>query len=60
VIDRFATDGRHLDAAALGSAAVSVVREPGAWEPWPDPEDALTRLKDLWHILVVYGHPAEV
>ena len=59
VIDRFATDGRHLDAAALGLAAASVVREPGAWKPWHDPEDALTRLKDLWHILVVYGRAAE-
>jgi hypothetical protein len=59
VIARFATDGRHLDAAALGAAAASVVREPQVWEPWHDSEDALTRLKDLWHILVVYGHAAE-
>jgi hypothetical protein len=59
VVDRFAPDAGHLDAAALGAAAASVVREPQAWESWPDSEDALTRLKDLWHILIVYGHPAE-
>jgi hypothetical protein len=58
VVDRFAPDAGHLNAAALGAAAASVVREPQAWESWPDSEDALTRLKDLWHILVVYGHPA--
>jgi hypothetical protein len=59
VVDRYAPDARHLNAAALGAAAASVVREPQTWEPWPDSEDALTRLKDLWHILVVNGHPAD-
>ncbi len=59
VVDRFPTHGRHLDARVLGWAAVSVVNDTGAWQPWRDSEDALTRLKDLWHILVVYGHPTE-
>lgn len=54
-----ASDGRHLDAAALGRAAVSVVRQPNEWQPWSDAEDPLTRIKDLWHILVVYGRLAE-
>lgn len=58
VIERFAADGTHLDAAAIGRAAVSVVREPAAWQPWEDAEDPLTRLKDLWHLLVIYGRPA--
>ena len=59
VADRFAAGGRHIDAATLGRAAVSVVREPRVWEPWGDTEDPLTRLKDLWHILVVYGRAVE-
>ncbi len=59
VIDRFGADGRHIDAATLGRAAVSVVQEPRVWEPWGDTEDPLTRLKDLWHILVVYGRAVE-
>jgi hypothetical protein len=54
-----ATDGRHLDAATLGRAAVSVVRQPYEWQPWTYAEDPLTRIKDLWHILVVYGRLAE-
>jgi hypothetical protein len=59
LVSDHATDGRHLDAATLGRAAVSVVRQPNEWQPWPDAEDPLTRIKDLWHILVVYGRPAE-
>ena len=54
----YAADGRHLDAATLGRAAASVVKRPNEWQPWTDVEDPLTRIKDLWHILVVRGRPA--
>jgi Protein of unknown function (DUF3626) len=59
LVSDHATDGRHLDAATLGRAAVSVVRQPYEWQPWTYAEDPLTRIKDLWHILIVYGRPAE-
>ena len=59
VVQDHATEGRHLDAATLGRAAVSVVRQPNEWQPWSDAKDPLTRIKDLWHILVVYGRPAK-
>ena len=59
VIQDHGGNGKHLDAATLGRAAASVVSRPNEWQPWSDAEDPLTRLKDLWHILVVYGRPAE-
>jgi len=59
VISRFSMDGRHLDAAAIGRAAASVTEDLDLWRSWDDSEDAPTRLKDLWHILVAYGRPIE-
>jgi hypothetical protein len=50
---RYDTD--HLDAAVLGRAARSVVREPGAWATFGDKEQVLQELKYLWHILVITG-----
>jgi len=54
----YARDGKHLDAAAIGQAAASVVRHPSGWQEWGPTADALTCLKDLWLILVFYGKPA--
>ena len=57
VVESYAAEGRHLDAAAIGQAASSVVRHPDQWREWGAPPEALTCLKDLWLILVVYGSP---
>jgi hypothetical protein len=46
-----------IDAATIGQAAVSVVTDPQQWQEWGTVDDALQRLKYLWHILVVYGVP---
>lgn len=42
----------RIDAAALGRAAQSVVRTPGAWTAFAEP---LQSIKRLWHILVLLG-----
>lgn len=47
----------RLDAANIGQAAVSVVRNPEQWEDWGEPREALQHLKYLWLILVAYGEP---
>ncbi|MCA2214946.1 DUF3626 domain-containing protein [Jidongwangia harbinensis] len=56
VADRYRTG--HLDAAVVGRAARSVVREPGRWDRWGPPAEVLQQLKYLWHILVLRGRPA--
>lgn len=50
------TDGR-LDAAGIGQAAVSVVRDPGLWGDWGTQPEVLVHLKDLWLMLVALGDP---
>jgi Protein of unknown function (DUF3626) len=57
VVDGYAADGRHVDAAAIGRAAASAVRQPLRWREWGTTAEALTCLKDLWLIVVVYGRP---
>jgi hypothetical protein len=47
----------HLDAANIGQAAVSAVRNPERWQDWGTPREVLQHLKDLWRILVVHGEP---
>ncbi len=46
-----------LDAANIGQAAASVVRNPEQWEDWGAPRQTLQCLKYLWLILVAYGEP---
>ncbi len=48
---------QQLDAANIGEAAVSVVRNPGRWEDWGTPSQVLQHLKDLWRMLVAHGRP---
>jgi hypothetical protein len=48
----------RLDAASIGAAAVSVVREPAAWADWGTPAEVLQLLKYEWRILVRYGQPS--
>ncbi|MDP8930328.1 MAG: DUF3626 domain-containing protein [Actinomycetota bacterium] len=47
----------HLDAAKIGQAAVSVVRDPERWQDWGTPGEVLQRFKDLWRMLVAHGEP---
>ena len=47
----------RLDAANIGQAAVSVVREPARWRDWGQPDEVLVHLKDLWLMLVAHGQP---
>jgi len=52
-------DGRQrLHAELIGRAARSVVTDPGRWEEWNTPAEALQRIKQLWHVLVQYGTEA--
>ncbi|MDQ3631867.1 MAG: DUF3626 domain-containing protein [Actinomycetota bacterium] len=47
----------HLDAANIGQAAVSAVRDPDQWQDWGMPREVLQQLKDVWLILVAHGEP---
>jgi hypothetical protein len=49
--------GPRIDAATIGHGAVSIVTNPQQWQEWGTVDDALQRIKYLWHILVVYGVP---
>jgi hypothetical protein len=44
-----------VDPALIGAAARDVVADPGAWERWGGPAEALQLLKYLWHCLVQFG-----
>jgi hypothetical protein len=57
VIEDYAPDRHDLDAAAIGQAAVSAVRDPDQWQEWGSVRETLQCLKDLWLILVAYGKP---
>jgi hypothetical protein len=52
-----AQEDRRLDAANIGQAAVSVVREPVRWSDWGAPQEVLVHLKDLWLMVVAHGRP---
>jgi hypothetical protein len=60
VIADYAVDGSHLDAAAIGRAAVDAARNPDQWEKWGSARECLQCLKDLWLILVAHGRPQSV
>ena len=47
----------RLDAANIGRAAVSAVREPARWREWGESGEVLVHLKDLWLLLVAQGTP---
>jgi hypothetical protein len=51
------TDGGRLNAALLGTAARSVVSDPGRWLDWGAPAETLQHIKQLWHVLVQFGVP---
>ncbi len=56
VIERHGTAPR-LDAANIGQAAASVVRDPERWRDWGTPREVLQHLKDLWIVVLAHGGP---
>jgi hypothetical protein len=54
--ERFAQARGELDAAVIGCAAQSLHRDPAAWRDWGTFEETLQELKQMWHVLVRYGH----
>jgi hypothetical protein len=55
VASRFRAD--RVDAALVGRAAVSAVRDPAGWARFGPTPEVLQQLKYLWHILVLLGRP---
>ncbi len=49
----------RLDAATIGRAAVSAVREPAGWREWGPRPLVLQHLKDLWLLVVAHGGPLD-
>ncbi len=45
--------------AVVSDAARSLVQDPDAWADLGSPAECLQWLKQLWHVLVIAGHPAE-
>jgi Protein of unknown function (DUF3626) len=54
VCDRLEVAGRY-DAAVVGRAAASVIRDPDSWAGWGTQEDLRQQVKYLWHVLVAFG-----
>ncbi|MGJ5818607.1 DUF3626 domain-containing protein [Paludibaculum fermentans] len=48
-----------LDAAAIGQAAASLHRNPAQWSGWGDYWEVVRLFRQLWHVLVHFGLPAE-
>lgn len=57
IVESHSVDGLHVDAAAIGMAAVSVVASPELWADWGSSKDTLQHIKYIWHTLVVFGKP---
>lgn len=54
VIEEHSGDGVHLDAATIGRASASVVRDPKRWRLWGSVAEAQQALKYLWLILLAH------
>lgn len=50
-------DTKILNAAVIGIAAGSLLRQPEFWREWGSYDDTLRLLRQLWHVLVQYGMP---
>ena len=55
---RIAGDDGTLDAAVIGSAEALLHERPEEWRDWGSHAEALQHLKQLWHVLILYGFPA--
>ncbi len=52
--------GSDFDAATLGEAARSLVREPSTWRDWDTEAETWQHIKQLWHVLVRFGRERPV
>jgi hypothetical protein len=55
VMERCSVEGVHLDAAAIGRASASAIREPERWREWGSAAELQQLLKYLWLILLAHG-----
>ena len=55
---RVGRDG-WLNAAMIGAAAQSLHHRPDLWRDWGSHGQTLQYLKQLWHVLVRFGEPAQ-
>ena len=46
-----------LDAAVIGQAAASLRRDPAGWSDFGDYWDVVRLFRQIWHVLVHFGHP---
>ncbi len=56
IAERIAGRDGSLDAAVLGRAAASLQRDPSEWSDWGGYFDVLRFFRQLWHVLVHFGH----
>jgi Protein of unknown function (DUF3626) len=49
------SDGAEIDAATLGQATQSLIREPTKWQDWGTAAETWQHIKQLWHVLVRFG-----
>lgn len=57
VAAEFGDGSDRIDAELIGRAARRVVTDPDHFADRGEPSETLEHLKQLWHVLVVYGHP---
>jgi hypothetical protein len=53
---RFGDSLGKLDAAIIGKAAAQLNDNPSEWSDWGALDETFQHLKQLWHVLVKYGH----
>ena len=53
----FGDGSGRIDAEVIGRAARRVVTDPDCFADHGEPAEALQQLKQLWHVVVAYGHP---
>jgi hypothetical protein len=53
----FGDGSDRIDAELIGRAARRVVTDPERFADHEEPSETLQHLKQLWHVLVAYGHP---
>jgi hypothetical protein len=56
IAERIAGRDGILDAAVIGRAAASLHHDPGQWSEWGGYFDVLRFFRQLWHVLVHFGH----